>query len=78
MGQAAHDQFVTKCEWFQVGVTLFAEGFIGSVLGQYRLTLKDRVDVTDNWCRAPIKLSLRGRGTILVCLFYALYHTNMG
>ena len=58
MVQAAYDHFVTKCELFEVGVTLFAVALIGKVFGQNRLTLKDQVGVTDNWCCAPIKLSL--------------------
>ena len=29
MSQAACDQFLTKCERFEAGVTLFAEGFVG-------------------------------------------------
>ena len=58
MDKAAYHHFVTKCELFEVNVTLFAKDFIGKVFGQYRLKLKDRVNMDDIRCSAPIKLSL--------------------
>ena len=58
MVQAAYDHFVTKCELFEVGVTLFAVALIGKVFGQNRLTLKDQVRMNDIRCSALIKPSL--------------------
>ena len=57
-GLAACHHFVTKCELFEAGVTLFAKAFIGTVFGQNRLTLKYQVSVDDIRSSAPIKLSL--------------------
>ena len=58
MDQAAYHHFVTKCELFEVNVTLFAKASIGKVFGQYRLALKDQVSMDDIRCFAPMKLSL--------------------
>ena len=58
MDQAAYHHFVTKCELFEVNVTLFAKASIGKVFGQYRLALKDQVSMADISCSASIKLSL--------------------
>ena len=57
MGQTAHDHFVTKYEFFGVGVTLFSKAFIGEVFGQHHFTIKDQVRMLDTRCCAPINLS---------------------
>ena len=56
MGGAVYDHFVTNFELFDLGVMLFAEAFVGLVLGQYWLTLKDQLRMTDNRCCAHISL----------------------
>ena len=54
VGQAAYDHFVTKCELFEVGVTLFAKAFIGKLFGQYRSTLKEQARMIDIKCCATV------------------------
>ena len=53
MGRAAYDHFMTKCELFEVGVTLFAEAFVGEMVGQCQLTLRDQVRMTNISCCLP-------------------------
>jgi hypothetical protein len=54
VGQAAYDHFVTKCELFEVGVTLFAKAFIGKLFGQYRSTLQEQARMIDIKCCATV------------------------